>query len=1051
MRKPFLLVAVAVLSLGTCSGLLSEPPALALRRLPPIPASHLPAERIATGVVYGADGRPASGLCITAVGPAGAAAFARTGVDGRYAMAVPETGDYVLRYRACRAGMLAATRSVVISGAATPVPAVTLPRATRRGAHAAKLAAAGVTVPRTLALRMSTPRQASRPGGGIYGKVTGPSGRPLKNVCVSIIGNGFSMGTETAKNGRYSILAQPGLTGKFPVEFTSTCSLLPFAAGPWAPQWYKGKFSQVAATKVLLKPGHIVRHIDAVMRPQGEVTGTVTGAAGRKLAGVCVLLTTGKGVEVAQATTRSNGRYRLVGLDPGSYRALFVGCRAADYASTWWPHARKLSGARSIRVRLGHVTRGINARLTQLGTITGTVRLRNKHGMPLRGMCVSADSPNSFLPGGFASTRRNGTYTIPGLTAGKYQIFVNAGCNNNGNYASAVYPRLVSVTDGTTVKGIDVYLQPGGIVSGTVTSAATSKPLGGICVADGNGDFGVTTATGTYRLDQLSAGRTTMAFSGGCGNRGSVAPQWYPGQDNEAAAATVVIRAGRDTAGIDAAMLPGATIAGQVTRGGKPAAGVCVTAVDRFFLGLPLGDLGGDVITGRRGDYSIANLAPDDYAVVFFGGCGIGTGDAAQQWYPRQPTYATAGLVSAQAGIAVKGINAAVIPGGTISGRVTESSGRQVQFSCVYALNTRTGLAGGNDSFGFDGGYTIFGLAPGRYIVEAQNCSGGNLANDRYTSLVSVRAGHDTKNINLVLRHGGSITGKITIRGTKAPARGVCVGATNADPLGGGFAVTGRDGRYLMTGLATGSYRITVDTADGCESRGEFLAPARLPGRVRVTAGRVTTGVNGSVGRGGSLTGRVTGPGGRPEPGMCVDVFTHRGGLVSLVSTSRNGQYLASGLAVGRYDVLLGDPNCSDGSPGLASQWYDGAASRSSATVVTVTADHVRPGVNAVLGTDGTISGSVTGPSSAPLTGICVSAVPVSRSDSTLYATSSQGTYTLAEVPPGRYRVEFQSGCGLRGFKAQWWDASGSETQATVIKVGAGAVVTNISAVMQAG
>jgi hypothetical protein len=966
-------------------------------------------------------------------------------------MAIQGTGPYVLRYRACGSSAVVATRNVVTTGtAATPVPAVTLPRATGRGAYAAELAAAGVTVAPRPAVRTIAP-QLARPRAGIYGKVTSPSGRPLKNICVSLIGKGFAFGSGTAANGTYVIPAQPALTGKYPVEFTSTCNSPPFVGGPWAPEWYKDKFSQAAATKVLLKPGHAVRHIDAVMQRQGEVTGTVTGAAGRKLAGVCVVLTTGKGVEVAQALTRANGSYRLVGLDPGRYRVLFIGCRAADYASTWWPSARKLSGAHPIRVRLGRVTRGINARLVQLGTITGTVRLRNKNGMRLRGMCVSADSPDSALPGGFASTSRNGTYRIPGLAPGKYQIFVNAGCNNNGNYASASYPRLVSVADGMTVKGVDVYLQPGGIVSGTVTSAATGKPLGGICVADGNFDFATTTGNGTYRLDRLAAGSTTVTFGGGCGNRGSYAPQWYPGKDNQAAAETVTIRAGRDTAGIDTAMLPGATIAGQVTRGGKPARGVCVTTVDRFDLGSPLGDLGGEVITGKSGDYSIANLAPDLYAVAFFGGCGIGTSDAAQQWYPGQPTYATAGLVSAQAGETVDGINAAVIPGGSISGTVTDPSGNAVQFICVYALNTRTGLAGGNDTFGFNGQYTIFGLAPGRYIVEVQNCSGGNLANDRYASLVSVRAGHGTRNINLALRHGGSITGKITIRGTRAPARGVCVEASNAQPLGGGFAVTGRNGRYRMSGLSSGSYRMNVVTAFGCESKGESLAPARLPRRARVTAGRVTSGINGSVGQGGSLTGLVTGPGGHAEPGMCVDVFIHRGGFVSFASTARNGQYVVSGLAPGQYDVQLGDPGCSDGPPDLASQWYNGAARRSSATPVTVTADHVRANVNAVLGTDATISGSVTGPASAPLTGICVRAVPVSRSGSALYATSSQGTYSLAELPPGRYRVEFRSGCGLSGFKAQWWSASSSEAKATVLKVGAGEVKSNISAVMQAG
>src|SRR5260370_41955771 len=120
----------------------------------------------------------------------------------------------------------------------------------------------------------------------------------------------------------------------------------------------------------------------------------------------------------------------------------------------------------------------------------------------------------------------------------------------------------------------------------------------------------------------------------------------------------------------------------------------------------------------------------------------MSTGAGAKVWYRRQATYATAGLVSAQAGVTVKGINAAVIPGGTISGRVTESSGRQVQFSCVYALNTRTGLAGGNDTVGFDGRYTIFGLAPRRFVVEAQGFTVRNLPQARDRAPVSLRVRH---------------------------------------------------------------------------------------------------------------------------------------------------------------------------------------------------------------------------------------------------------------------------------------------------------------------
>jgi hypothetical protein len=148
--------------------------------------------------------------------------------------------------------------------------------------------------------------------------------------------------------------------------------------------------------------------------------------------------------------------------------------------------------------------------------------------------------------------------------------------------------------------------------------------------------------------------------------------------------------------------------------------------------------------------------------------------------------------------------------------------------------------------------------------------------------------------------------------------------------------------------------------------------------------------------------------------------------------------------------VLLGDPSCTSGPAGLAEQWYDGAISRAAATTVAVTAGHVHENVNAALGTDGTITGSVTGTANAPLTGICVSAIPTARYLSPVYATSSGGTYTLSGLAPGRYRLEFQSGCGATGWAAQWWKDAGSRKTATVLSVVPGSVLNGINAAMTA-
>jgi hypothetical protein len=50
--------------------------------------------------------------------------------------------------------------------------------------------------------------------------------------------------------------------------------------------------------------------------------------------------------------------------------------------------------------------------------------------------------------------------------------------------------------------------------------------------------------------------------------------------------------------------------------------------------------------------------------------------------------------------------------------------------------------------------------------------------------------------------------------------------------------------------------------------------------------------------------------------------------------------------------------------------------------------------------------------------------------------TSRTGGYTLTRLMPGRYKIEFSTGCGACGFATQWWDNAASATSAKVIKVG---------------
>jgi hypothetical protein len=1086
MRNKFVLCAVATATIAAvlpASTALAQPQAMTREASAPAASRSLSLSpvHLVTGLVLDAAGHAVSGACVLAVGATGQVKMARTGTDGRYELALPQAGDYSLRYRDCQPGKAATTappdRPIVIGASPmTSLPATVLARPATTSLQAA-LATAGIVVPSHLRVTLAQPGQAiengqaRRPAAGtplavITGKVTSPSGRSLAGICMSIIGNGFAIGTETGKHGTYRLeIGGPGFpAGKFPVEFDSSCTdsdpFGPIAPGRWAPEWYKDKFSPAKADKVRLRIGKTVRGINAVMQPAGQVAGVVRGSDGRRIRNACAVLTTAHGQEVGQAETSRTGSYRITGLDPGSDRlAVFPACtgRPSDYGVAWYPRAATIGKARAVAVSLGHLTGGIDVVLPKLGTISGQIRLGGRSGRPLSGMCVGVFSPaNPFTGGGFASSGRDGRYVVEGLAPGRYQVEANPGCNNNGNYTTGSYRGTLRVRDGRTISGVNIYLQPGGVLSGQVTAAATGKPLAGICVSDENGDGVVTGSSGTYRLDQLPAERTTVQFAG-CQNRGSYAPQYYHGQVAEEAARTVIVRTGHDTAGIDASMLPGATISGVVTgTNGQPARNVCVSAAPQDELGYPLGNFGADATTSAAGAYTVANLAPGLYGVVFSGGCDFANNVAAQQWFKGQPGSGTAGLISAPAGVPVAGVDAVVARGGSIQGTVTEPSGTPVAFACVTAISQATGAAGEAQAFAFNGQYTLPGLAAGKYTIEAASCQTGNLADATYRGLVTVRAGHTKTHVNLKLPVGGILTGKVTVAATGAAARGVCVAAepvnTAARARGyGGFAGTGANGQYRMVGLNTGRYIISVLTTEYCGPGSQNLAGVTLHRPVEVRQGKVTSGVSASLRQGGSIAGRVTGTGNAVEPGACVEVFQRPGGLIEEDTASEYGTYVLSGLAAGKYKVELGDPYCSDGAAGLAGQWYKDAGGSGTATTVTVRAGKTTGAIDASLPADGTVSGSVTGPGSTALTGVCVSAVPVAKGLNPIDTVSSAGGYQLTDVPPGSYRIEFESGCGQSGLASQWWDAASSVQAATIIRVTAGDTVPDISATMAAG
>ena len=83
------------------------------------------------------------------------------------------------------------------------------------------------------------------------------------------------------------------------------------------------------------------------------------------------------------------------------------------------------------------------------------------------------------------------------------------------------------------------------------------------------------------------------------------------------------------------------------------------------------------------------------------------------------------------------------------------------------------------------------------------------------------------------------------------------------------------------------------------------------------------------------------------------------------------------------------------------------------------------------------------------LIGICVTAVPAGGRAPSVIAITRPGGYQASDLAPGRYKVEFSSGCGLPGYATQWYKGQSSEGAATAVTVSPGAITPGISATLK--
>lgn len=386
------------------------------------------------------------------------------------------------------------------------------------------------------------------------------------------------------------------------------------------------------------------------------------------------------------------------------------------------------------------------------------------------------------------------------------------------------------------------------------------------------------------------------------------------------------------------------------------------------------------------------------------------------------------------------------VPVTGISGKVTrESGGQPVQGLWVYAYNYASGSWGGSAQTQADGSYTITGLQPGSYRINV-NASGTNLIGEYYdnagssgtATAVAVAAGQMVSGIDFALAEGGQITGVVTRQSDGQPVQGVSVYA------GGGSVQTQADGSYAISGLASGSYTVSVSTWN----TGFYAVnPART--NVTVTAGQTIGGINFSGFEGGTVTGVVTSAAtGEPLSGLEVSViydFVGGGLMYPFIYTQADGSYTVTGLTPNLNYLIQIETSGTN-------------YARASQPVVIRFPAQVLSGINFSLSAGGSIAGIITDANNGqPLQGIGIVAIDQTTerfNTWNLYQTTtgSNGTYSISGLSPGTYKVSAEPpGVGLMVYRREYYDNTPQYNLATPVAVTAGQTTGQINFALDAG
>jgi 5-hydroxyisourate hydrolase-like protein (transthyretin family) len=356
-----------------------------------------------------------------------------------------------------------------------------------------------------------------------------------------------------------------------------------------------------------------------------------------------------------------------------------------------------------------------------------------------------------------------------------------------------------------------------------------------------------------------------------------------------------------------------------------------------------------------------------------------------------------------------------MVPGGTLTGKVTDTSGTPLKDITIFIGNqdnsyqdyVYTNASGIYTATALPtGDYRVF-FRPSAYIPEVYN----NRAEYYQGDLVHVDAPTTVSGIDAVLERGSSIRGTVTDSDTGLPVKDIFVEVLDLNGQRAETATTQADGTYQTeTTLPSGSYKVRFNADERFASCAYVTAyynnkptedNANL---VNVSAPNTVDHIDAALARGSIIFGKVTDANtSAPITNGSILIYDATGSIVMFGRTSFLGGYRSeTGLPSGTYRVKFTDY---DG--GYIDEFYDNKSSLATANPVTITAPNDLTGIDFALGKGGLISGHVTAiDSGAPFTNGYVEVYDDDGNQVGNGYLQADGSYTVEDgLASGSYRV----------------------------------------------